>query len=227
MSGGGNSFGYDVIRRLGPNGETVTGERSINAHEAEVVRRVFREFAEGRSPKAIAHRLNADGIQGPRGLLWRDTAIRGHRTRGTGLLNNELYIGRLVWNRLRYVKAPDTGRRVSRINPRESWGVTEVAALRIVDDPLWQRVKSRQAEIESQPRTAGIRASRFWERRRQTHLLTGVLRCGSCGSRFTSVGKNYVACSAARKLGTCGQTRSFRRDMVETTILDLLRERLM
>jgi len=35
------------------------------------------------------------------------------------LLNNELYIGRLVWNRLRYVKNPATGKRVSRLNPPE------------------------------------------------------------------------------------------------------------
>jgi hypothetical protein len=38
-------------------------------------------------------------------------------SRGTGILNNELYIGRLVWNRLRYVKDPETGKRVSRPNP--------------------------------------------------------------------------------------------------------------
>lgn len=100
LSGGGISYGYDVIRRPGPDGEPVTGERSICEEQAKVVRRVFSEFVDGRSPRTIAHRLNSDSIPGPRGLLWRDTAIRGHRTRGSGLLNNELYIGRLVWNRL-------------------------------------------------------------------------------------------------------------------------------
>ncbi|WP_340689181.1 recombinase family protein [Salipiger bermudensis] len=44
----------------------------------------------------MARGLNEDGIPGPRGELWRDTAIRGHRIRGTGLLNNELYLGRRV-----------------------------------------------------------------------------------------------------------------------------------
>ncbi|WP_336510185.1 recombinase family protein [Ruegeria lacuscaerulensis] len=115
-SGGGNSYGYDVVRRLGPDGQPVTGERVINAAEAEIVRRVLQEFTEGHSPKTIARRLNTEGVPGPRGKLWRDTAIRGHRVRGTGLLNNELYIGRLVWNRLRYIKDPETGRRVSRLN---------------------------------------------------------------------------------------------------------------
>jgi len=40
FSGGGNSYGYDVIRRQGPDGALVTGERSICAEEAKVVQRV-------------------------------------------------------------------------------------------------------------------------------------------------------------------------------------------
>lgn len=151
-SGGGNSYGYDVIRCLGADGLPVTGERRINEPEAAIIRRVFAEFATGHSPKAIARRLNNEAIPGPRGKLWRDTAIRGHRARGTGLLNNELYIGRLVWNRLRYVKDPQTGKRVSRLNDPSDWITTEVPELRIVDDSLWEAVKARQGKIEAEPR---------------------------------------------------------------------------
>ena len=42
---------------------------------------------------------------------WGPSTIAGNPARGTGILNNELYIGRLVWNRLRYVKDPSTGKR--------------------------------------------------------------------------------------------------------------------
>ena len=227
LSGGGNSYGYRVVRRLGPDGAPVTGEREIDPAEAEVIRRVFRDFADGVSPKALARRLNAEGVPGPRGALWRDTAIRGHRTRGTGLLNNELYVGRLVWNRLRYVKDPETGKRVSRPNPPEARITTEVPDLRIVDDALWDRVKARQGEIEGGARVQAMRATRFWEKRRQVHLLTGLLRCGSCGGGFAAVGRDYVACSAARKLGTCDQRRSFRRAELEAAVLDLPKTRLM
>ena len=120
-SGGGLCYGYDVV----PGDER--GGRAINQREARIVRRIFAEFAAGRSPKAIARRLNDEGVPGPRGALWRDSAIRGHRARGTGLLNNELYIGRLVWNRLRYVKDPRTGRRVSRRNEPAVWIIEEAA----------------------------------------------------------------------------------------------------
>ncbi|UWQ60411.1 recombinase family protein [Leisingera caerulea] len=226
-SGGGNSYGYDVIRRLGADGLPVNGERRINEAEAAIIRRVFADFAAGHSPKAIAHRLNNEAIPGPRSKLWRDTAIRGHRTRGTGLLNNELYIGRLVWNRLRYVKDPQTGKRVSRLNDPSDWITTEVPELRIVDDSLWEAVKARQGQIEAEPRVQAMKATRFWEKRRKLHLLTGLAFCGSCGGPLAAAGRDYLACSAARKLGTCSHKNSVRRPVLEDAVLGLLRARLM
>ena len=135
-SGGGICYGYDVVKAVDGTGDPVRGERAINEAEAEIVRRVFREFAPGTSPRAIARRLNEENVPGPSGKLWTFSTIRGHAKRGTGLINNELYVGRLVWNRLRYVKNPETGKRVSRINPPEEWIVSEVPELRIVDDAL-------------------------------------------------------------------------------------------
>src|SRR5690348_5382257 len=101
-SGGGNSYGYVVLREHNSHGEPSRGGRAINAHEAEVVRRIFEEFARGLSPLAIARRLNIEEVPGPGGRSWGDTTIRGHADRGTGILRNELYVGRLVWNRQRY-----------------------------------------------------------------------------------------------------------------------------
>ena len=227
MSGGGISYGYDVVRRIGADGSLATGERAIDPAQAAIVRRIFEAFAGGLSPKAIALRLNGEGVPGPRGLLWRDTAIRGHRTRGTGILNNELYIGRLVWNRLRYVKDPATGKRVSRPNPEDAWTVTEVPELRIVTEALWESVKTRQSELDATPAVKAIKASRFWERRRARHMLTGLVTCGCCGGAFAAVGRDYLACSNARKLGTCDQRGSVRRAVLEAFVLDLIRERMM
>jgi len=112
-----------------------------------VIRRIFRDYAAGVSPIALAKRLNAEHVLGPGGAAWNPSTIHGNPTRGTGLLNNELYIGRLVWNRLRYVKDPDSGKRVSRPNPPSHWVTTSVLDLRIVDDTLWSEVKARQAAM--------------------------------------------------------------------------------
>ena len=47
----------------------------------------------------------------PLGQALHRPTIWGHAKRGTGLINNELYIGRLIWNRLHYVRNPETGKR--------------------------------------------------------------------------------------------------------------------
>ena len=100
-------------------------------------------------PASYRARLNAEGIRGPGDRPWGDTTIRGQVDRGTGLLNNTLYIGRLSWDRCSYVKDPRTGKRVARPHRREAMGATEVPALRIVEQPLWDAVKARQATSTS------------------------------------------------------------------------------
>jgi DNA invertase Pin-like site-specific DNA recombinase len=85
-SGGGLCFGYDVVRKFVAAGEAVRGERCINNAEAAIVRRIFEEFANGRSPRAIAQSLNKDGIPGPAGRSWGPSTIYGNWQRGTGIL---------------------------------------------------------------------------------------------------------------------------------------------
>jgi DNA invertase Pin-like site-specific DNA recombinase len=145
-AGGGLCYGYRVIKKTDADGEPIRGNREIVPEEAEVICRIFREFASGKSPKAIAVDLNREGVPGPLGRAWGDTSIRGHRSRGTGIINNELYAGVLVWNRMHFIKDPSTGRRVSRINPENEWIRTEVPHLRIVDEALPDEVVRERGE---------------------------------------------------------------------------------
>ena len=142
---GGLAYGYEVVPP--PPGTTEAGERRIKPDEAEIVRRIFRDYAGGKSPRHIARDLNDENISGPEGRPWIDTTIRGQVDRGTGLLNNTLYIGRLSWNRCSYIKDPRTGRKVARVNPREQWEEVDVPELRIIGDDLWHRVKARQSDV--------------------------------------------------------------------------------
>jgi len=195
------------------------------------VRRIFREFAAGKSPQAIANDLNAEGIPGPRGDIRRETSIRGHVNRGTGIINNALYIGRLVWNRLRYIKDPDTGKRVSRLNPKEEWIVREVPELRIVDDALWEHVRARQAQIARQFEAviAGVRAHhavRARRVRRPRHLLSGLLVCGICGGNYAIVGKERYGCSNRRDRRGCTNSRTIRVGEIEARVLVRLKHSL-
>ena len=97
----------------------------------------------------------------PQGGVWIDTTIRGHATCGTGIVYNELYIGKPIWNRLRYVKNPDSGKRVSRVNPRSEWIVKDVPELRIIDHATWEAAKQRQTAlaVEFAPGIHGVRAA--------------------------------------------------------------------
>ena len=224
-SGGGNSYGYDVVRGIGPDGQKLTGERRINGQQAAVVRRIFEDYAAGVSPRAIAKSLNAEGVPGPSGRTWGPSTIHGNRQRGTGILNNELYIGRLVWNRLRYVKDPETGKRVSRLNPDSGWIVQDVAALRIIDQSLWERVKTRQGALEAGRGSGG--APGYWDRRRPRYLFTGLMRCAVCGGGIVNFNKVYIGCANARNKGTCDNKATMRRDDLETAVLEGLQHRLM
>lgn len=219
-SGGGKTYGYDVVRCFNTDGETVRGERRINPQKAEEVNRIFTEYLAGHSPKAIATRLNKDGITGPTTKGWGPSTIHGNRQRGTGILNNELYIGRLVWNRLRYIKDPDTGKRVSRMNPESEWIIKEVSDLRIVDQGLWEAVKAKQGEINRKD-------TALWQKNRPKHLLSNMLKCGGCGGGFTMVSKTNVGCFNAKNKGTCDNQLTMKRDAVDELVLTALQDHLM
>jgi len=205
----------------------IRGGRAVDPEQAAIVQRIVSEFVTGRSPIAIARRLKSEGVPGPGGQAWSGTTIRGHGARGTGILHNELYIGRLVWNRQRYAKDPSTGKRLARPNPPDQWIVKVVPELRIIDQQLWDQAAARLHSIEASPHVQKMRASRFWEKRRAQHLVSGLAICGDCGKPFATIGKDYLGCSTARNTGTCGNKRSIRRSAIESLVLDGLRHQLM
>jgi site-specific DNA recombinase len=221
---GGKAFGYDVVESSGKT--SGAGERSINEAEAAIVRRIFCEFADGRSPRAIAKSLNAAGIPGPGGRPWGDTTIRGQADRGTGILNNSVYAARLEWNRCAYAKDPRTGKRVARPNPPEKWEIVQVPDLRIVDDDLWMRVKARQRQVRIEiGRDDGGNALNRAHRRR--FLLSGLLQCGCCGGGYTIIAPDRYGCATRRSKGTCTNSLVIGRHEIEARVLNGLRERLM
>ena len=135
-SAGGKAYGYINVVKFDQNGEPIRGDRIIDTGQAKVVQRIFADYAKGISPKKIAAALNKERIAGPRGKGWGASTLHGNRERGTGILNNRLYIGEQLWNRSKFAKDPDTGKRVSRLNPESEWVITAIPDLRIIDQPL-------------------------------------------------------------------------------------------
>jgi len=220
-SAGGLPYGYAVA--LDDDGER--GGRIVAEAEAAVVRRIVNAYANGKSPIAIAHALNREGVPGPRGATWGPSTIYGNPKRSNGILHNEIYVGRLVWNRLHMVKDPETGRRLSRLNPESEWIVHDLPHLRIVAQEVWDRAQDRLQANALRPSLPS--SNHLISKRRARHLLSGLLSCGVCGGGVTIVSSRRLGCEAARRRGTCTNHLTIRREALEQVVLDGLRKHLL
>ncbi|SFB10216.1 Site-specific DNA recombinase [Poseidonocella pacifica] len=241
LSGGGRIYGY----RPGTDerGAPVKGTLAIDEIEAAVVRSIFHDYAAGVSPIKIASRLNEEGLPSPSvgskrksSGHWKQNTINGNRERGTGILNNELYVGRRIWNRLSYTKHHQTEKKRSRLNPESDWHIVEVPELRIVSQELWDAVKARQAAQTKRglkmAATDRNKLSSGQALRRRKYLLSGLLHCGLCGGRMTVAGagkyKTYY-CADAKEKGpsVCIGFRGLRESVALPLVLSGLRDDLL
>lgn len=173
---------------------------AIREDEAEVVRRVFNMYADGKSTIDICNILDAEGIPTPyttriqefkenrqrKGLapksydhfkdeenfIWRPSTI-------SKILSKELYKGH------RHVEfhAPQVDKLEKKEDEQEEREIiythdVQLENLRIVSDELFQRVQDRLAQAAYNKNNA----------MKHDNLLKAKLICGECGSRFT-VGK--------------------------------------
>ncbi|MCL8486234.1 recombinase family protein [Bradyrhizobium denitrificans] len=212
LAGGGVTYGYTPV--VGKSGVRVIVEA-----EAQIVRRIFQNYVDGRTPRDIAHDLNRENVPPPRGRSWNASTINGNRMRCSGILQNELYVGRLVWNKVRMVKDPDTGKRLSRPNQKSDWRTVEVPHLAIVSADLFEAAQRRKGERSSTHPS---------HQRRPRRMLSGLLRCGACGSGLSTNGRDKsgrvrVRCSAAKESGTCPDAKTFYLDSIERAVLGGLR----
>ena len=214
-------YGYDLVKRIGPDGEYVKGERAINEEQAAIVRRIFKEMIRGDSPRSIADRLNTDGIPGPGGGEWGWSTILGNRKRGTGIINNELYIGTMIWNRQKFLKDPVTRKRIARLNPESEWIRADLPHLKIIDQETWDAMKAVQgAYVPNTPLHA---------HNRPKHLLAGIARCGCCGGGFTLVASGRLGCATRKNKGKhqCANTMTIKVSDLEAKVLAALETHLM
>lgn len=232
---------YSALESRAQRGESAGGvSYGYRDGEAAVIRQIFELYAGGVSPRGIVDRLNREAVQSP-GAKWNRTArrhdgkwlasaIHGDPKRGTGILNNELYVGRMVWNRSKWTKDPDTGKRRQKLRPRGEWVVQEVPDKRIVSDELWARVKDRQA---AQSRGVGAKVRASLRRRpsggRPKYPLSGLLKCSECEASFTLSNATRYQCSSHHEGGpaACGVSLSVPRTRIEGVIKGFIEDDLL
>src|SRR5208282_6083043 len=214
---GGNCYGYRNVRVEGGV------KLEVNESEAAIVRRIFEMAACGSSLKKIAKTLNRERISPPRprakkeNATWCPTAIHA-------MLRREMYAGRVVWNRSRFVKSPGTNKRICRPRPRSEWRLIERPELRIVSSELWERVQARLAwtkTIYGQHKRSGL----LNRTASSPYLLSGIVKCAVCGGNLVITsgrsrrGHRRYGCSHHFYRGTCANGVQIRKDWLEEKLL--------
>jgi site-specific DNA recombinase len=226
---GGRCFGY----RSRKDSDGVRLE--ICEPEAIVVRRIFNLYADGLSLKAIAKKLNADGVQSPKpqsgrvSRSWCPSSIRV-------ILRNERYVGKVIWSRKHKVRDPRTGRRVFRTRDGEiPIRGADQPELRIVSEELWNAVEERRelnlrVYQRNNPRPGLLRATAM----NGPYLFSGLLKCATCGANLQIVsgrGRNrpvqVYGCPLNALRGVCSNNVRVRRDILERDLLAGLQSKVL
>ena len=228
--GGGKApYGYRRVRVPDPDGkqdkdgkvvEYVTYE--VVEDQAEVVRRVFRMYAEGFSYKNVAHALNAEGIRSPGGSTWDISSVRT-------VLLNENYRGHRVWNQTRRNKKAQRGTKLPK--PRDEWVITENAHPAIVEQELWDLVAKRRKQLSRHIRNGGGNRTVH-----SPYLLTGLLKCSECGGNFImssrrrngrTDGRYRCSYHSNRGSSVCANNRLVGQRLLENAVLDTVADELL
>ena len=154
------------------------GNFTINSSEAEVVRRIYKEFLSGKGVNTICRGLNNDGVlKGEK--LWDKKSVRY-------ILTNEKYIGDCLW-RKKITENVFPFKRQKNIGQAEQYYVTND------HEPIISK-----ADFEAVQRLLKIKSEHFGNRIFNNYSFSKKIICGSCGSiykRKRSNNKIYWVCS--------------------------------
>ncbi len=203
------------------------GVRAIDADKAKIVLRIFNEYAEGNSTRDICDRLMTEGVQSPTGGLWNHQKLISGGAFG-GMLGNQLYIGKLIWNAFKQIKNPENGKRNNRRSTEKPLEV-DVPHLRIVPQELWDRVQAMRVTRRRGQLEGGSRV--YKARDDKGRLLLGLLKCSVCGGPMMIGANNMdgsprVACSYGKRRMHCTHQRSYCLKTLTQMTLDDIKEKL-
>ena len=142
------------------------GKPQIAEAEAEVVRRIFRQYVhEGLGMPSIVRQLGEEGVPTgkPSGKRWYNSQL-------SRILRNEAYKGTWWYGRTRQVSTEE-GRRIYQ-QPEDTW--IEVPFPPLVDEETWERAQSTKKQ----------RTSLSKRNTKVFYLLQHLVKCAECGMLF-------------------------------------------
>lgn len=213
---GGLAYGYRSIAR------GAVQALEVDVDQATWVHWIHERYgADGWSCQRIAAELNRLGVRTGRGGTWSVSALYGSPNKGSGVLNNEAYIGRYIWNRSAWVKDPDTGKRLRIARPESEWIVESRPDLRILDDATWQATRARMDGARLSGGSKGKGA-------RPRTLFGGLMVCAKCGGTMIAVSPHQYGCAQHKDRGpaVCAGTY-IRRSATDTILMGIVRRELL
>ena len=157
------------------------GNLVIDPVQAEIVRRIYREYLDGTSFLQIKRSLEADGIENGAGhKKWHESNIQQ-------ILTNEKYIGALLQKTFT-VSVLDKKRSIN--NGQRPKYYVEGSHEAIIDKDVFMRVQSeiaRRANLNPDGKRR-IYSSRY--------ALSGMVYCGHCGDIYRRVKWNNRGCKS-------------------------------
>lgn len=217
------AYGYRPVRGVvDEKGRTVNGVREIDDVAAQVIRRVYGEYIAGRKIPQIIAGLNADDIPAPNGGLWKRNAIMGGAKKQEGILRNEIYTGKLIFNRSHVVRDPITNKKKFIHNPETEWTRVDVPHLRIVSDEQWSAVRLLdQRKTEPRQRKTPVGLTVY-----NQHALTGWVKCGWCGGAKSLANDSRYLCSTHRYAKKCANSRGTKEPTLMSRTFNALYRRI-
>ncbi len=152
--------------------KAVGGGYEIVEEEAEIVRRIFREYVSGMSVPQIAHRLEADGFKTKRGSeAWRPNAV-------LGILKNEKYSGNAILGK---TYKPDvlSKRRIRNDGTIAPMYYAENTHPAIIPKELFE-LAQEEIQRRKDEKEIAVGGSRYTSK----YPFSGLLVCGCCGHRL-------------------------------------------
>ncbi len=173
------------------------GKLVVDEYSAEIVKTIFKMYANGHGSIEIMNYLNKKKIETP---------SQYHRTKGKvskewnqitilSMLKNQVYIGNTVQNKKSKISYKS---KKIRNNPKEKWIIVENTHQAIIDKNLFNNVKLM---------LEGRDTARFTK---HEYLFKGLLKCYHCGRNLQIVLKNsekkkaknpYINCVGHEKRG--------------------------
>lgn len=178
------------------------GKFVVQPEQAEIIRKVFSDFLNGKGMLKIAKELNALNVRTNRGKPIENRTIEYW-------LNNPMYIGKTRWN--------PNGKTSRNYNAEGLIIVDDHEA--IIDQDTWDAVQSKLKTLKEHYRKYTRDAK---DENYLSHWITGLFRCGKCGAVMGHY-NTFFGCNKKSR-GTCAGCGTISVHIAEKMVLQALKD---